>query len=70
MLYTNASCHRTIGRMTLFMLWTAILVPLVASQSQDACYAQQDKPYLLFATGTPYEVVNDMNARPVYIERK
>jgi hypothetical protein len=48
--------------MTLFMLWTAFMVPLVASQSQDACYTQQDKPYLTFATDTPYEVVNDMNA--------
>jgi hypothetical protein len=52
------------------VLWTALLARLVAGQSQYSCYALQDNPYLMFATDTPYEVVNDMNAKPVFIDRK
>ncbi|KDR19047.1 multiple inositol polyphosphate phosphatase 1-like isoform X3 [Zootermopsis nevadensis] len=59
----------TIGRMMFFMLWAALLARLVTGQSQDSCYADDVNPYLLFATDTPYEEVNDMNARPVIIEQ-
>lgn len=56
--------------MFFFMLRAALLARLVTGQSQDSCYADDVNPYLLFATDTPYEEVNDMNARPVIIERK
>jgi hypothetical protein len=51
------------------VLWVTLLATAVSSQ-QDACYADNINPCLLFATLTPYEAVNDGNAKPVLIDRK
>jgi hypothetical protein len=55
--------------MMFFMLWTTLLVTLVSSQ-EDACFADHNDPYHMFATATPYRAVNDMYVGPVLLDCK
>jgi hypothetical protein len=56
--------------MMLFVLAMTLLAATLVSGQAASCYADVIDPYLLFATATPYEVVNEMSARPVLPDRK
>jgi hypothetical protein len=55
--------------MLLFVLCATILVPLVAAHA-DSCYAQNNNPYVMFSTYTPYEFVHENSDDPVNIPRE
>lgn len=55
--------------MMFFVLWTTLLVTLVSSQ-EDSCFSDQNDPYHMFATTTPYGAVNDMYVGPVLLDCK
>ncbi|XP_069691317.1 multiple inositol polyphosphate phosphatase 1-like [Periplaneta americana] len=55
--------------MVVFLFWIIQLAALVAGQGLDQCYANVSDPYLMFATGTAYELIYDKRTSPVSIEQ-
>jgi hypothetical protein len=56
--------------MLLFILWTTLIFSFVAAQVEDQCYAHEKHPYMMFSTFTPYALVHEKSANPVYIPRE
>jgi hypothetical protein len=55
--------------MLLLILWATLVGHLVTVKA-DSCFAQNQNPYMLFSTYTPYKFVHENTDDPVHIPRE